>query len=423
LRVKRDSALGSSNIIEGSRMGDKIFAVNDKGYVGIGLGSPAAPLHFSGTAGNKISLRSSYAAPFVLGDVLFFGFGLQPSVLQVTVPTKDDAIVFGRGDQGKIDWETMRFKGNGQVRIGFRNETDYSNWNDSLTGLVTVKGTARPFKDSIAATGGVLRWWGTGPESNGYGGAVTRPPLSTWHPATAVLVDQYINSGGPLDAQSDSRAKTILGISDSSNDLSTLMNIEITDYRHIDKPVFGDSSQKKVIAQQVRKTFPQAVEARKGVVPDIFRTAVVAGMWVQVANNLRVGDRVRIMHGSSEGIYDVLEATPDKFRVSLPTPTQNAFVYGREVSDLLSVDYQAIAMLAISATQQVEREKRAEYAALRESVAKLRAANDSAKARLAVLERIESQREAQVAAFGQLMSVRQTAGAPSAPPVDHSSQD
>ena len=201
------------------------------------------------------------------------------------------------------------------------------------------------------------------------------------------------------------------------------MNIEITDYRHIDKPVFGDSSQKKVIAQQVRKTFPQAVEARKGVVPDIFRTAVVAGMWVQVANNLRVGDRVRIMHGSSEGIYDVLEATPDKFRVSLPTPTQNAFVYGREVSDLLSVDYQAIAMLAISATQQVEREKRAEYAALRESVAKLRAANDSAKARLAVLERIESQREAQVAAFGQLMSVRQTAGAPSAPPVDHSSQD
>jgi hypothetical protein len=62
------------------------------------------------------------------------------------------------------------------------------------------------------------------------------------------------------------------------------------------------------------------------------------------------------------------------------------FVYGREVNDFHVVDYDAIEMLNVSATQQIEREKDAEVKFLRDENSALR---DEAAALRSRLERLE----------------------------------
>ena len=64
-----------------------------------------------------------------------------------------------------------------------------------------------------------------------------------------------------------------------------------------------------------------------------------------------MGDRVRLIGKKSEAVHNVLEAAPGKFRTAFVADDEAVFVYGREVKDFRSVDYEAIAMLNVSATQ------------------------------------------------------------------------
>jgi len=190
-------------------------------------------------------------------------------------------------------------------------------------------------------------------------------------------------------AFSDARIKTIQGRSDGAADLRTLSSIEITDYLY--KDVIGKSRrpQKKVIAQQVEQVFPQAVNRNVGVVPDIYEKASIADGWVTLATDLKVGDRVRLIAAKSEGIHEVLEVEEGRFRTDFQPPGAEVFVFGREVNDFRAVDYEAIAMLNISATQEIARKlkaKDAEIAALTQKVAALEAADKAREARLARLE-------------------------------------
>jgi hypothetical protein len=194
-----------------------------------------------------------------------------------------------------------------------------------------------------------------------------------------------------VDIHSDARIKNILHPTDSAKDLQTLMGIQITDYQFKDKVGNGNAPQKKVIAQQLEQIFPQAVSVRKGVVPDIFKNAEIRDGWVQLATDLKVGERVRLVSPGGESVEEVLEVRGDAFRTSLKAAEEKTFVYGREVPDFHSVDYDAIAMLNVSATQQLKREKDAEIQLLREENAALRrelAAKDKGvEARLIALER------------------------------------
>src|SRR5262249_31900712 len=86
------------------------------------------------------------------------------------------------------------------------------------------------------------------------------------------------------------------------------------------------------------------------------------------------GERIRIMTEEKTDLYEVLEANETAFRVNLPEDGK-VFVYGREVDDFHTVDYEAIAMLNVSATQ--EQQKR---------IAQLEAENASLQQRVAALE-------------------------------------
>lgn len=156
-------------------------------------------------------------------------------------------------------------------------------------------------------------------------------------------------------AFSDSRIKTIHRPSNGAEDLSKLLQIEITDYLHKDTIAKGSSPQKKVIAQQVEKVFPQAVSQHTDVVPDIFSKAECNEGWVLLKTDLKKGERVRLMGRNKQEVHEVLEIAEknhSQFRTGFMPEGGQVFVYGREVNDFRSVDYDAISMLNVSATQQ-----------------------------------------------------------------------
>ena len=68
---------------------------------------------------------------------------------------------------------------------------------------------------------------------------------------------------------------------------------------------------------------------------------------------MKKGERVRLIGKNNEGIHEVLEVAEDKFRTEFAADGDEVFVYGREVKDFRNVDYDAIAMLNVSATQEL----------------------------------------------------------------------
>ncbi len=62
--------------------------------------------------------------------------------------------------------------------------------------------------------------------------------------------------------------------------------------------------------------------------------------------------KVKLVFASREELVQVTAADAKGFNVNLPD-TGKVFVFGREVNDFRTVDYEALAMLNISATQEL----------------------------------------------------------------------
>ena len=154
-----------------------------------------------------------------------------------------------------------------------------------------------------------------------------------------------------FNAFSDARIKNIQGISNSANDLSTLNQIEITNYKMKDRAK-GTQTYKKVIAQQVESVYPNAVTKITDVIPDILSMSTCNQGVIQLENSLKVGDRIKLIFEDIELIEEVVYANDQVIKIA-SSKTGEVFVYGREVDDFRTVDYEAISMLNVSATQEL----------------------------------------------------------------------
>ena len=106
--------------------------------------------------------------------------------------------------------------------------------------------------------------------------------------------------------------------------------------------------------------------------PDIYKKVTVKDGWVELATDLKKGERVKLIGKTEQSVHEVLEVRDGAFRPDGQVDDEQVFVYGREVNDFRSVDYDAIAMLNVSATQELARqlkEKDAKIAALEAKVA------------------------------------------------------
>ncbi|MDY0089325.1 MAG: tail fiber domain-containing protein [Flavobacteriaceae bacterium] len=155
---------------------------------------------------------------------------------------------------------------------------------------------------------------------------------------------------------SDARIKNSKGISDSKSDLQTLAKIQITDYTMKDS-LKDTKEYKKVIAQQVEKVYPQAINKMTKEIPNIYKLAEINNGWVNLKTDLQQGDKVKLIFENKEDLYEVKEVSENGFKVveSLPFDENGraVFVYGKEVNDFRTVDYDSLSMLNISATQEL----------------------------------------------------------------------
>lgn len=185
--------------------------------------------------------------------------------------------------------------------------------------------------------------------------------------ATGLLVDfDIVGKRSIVSAQnvttSDARIKNILRVSDNQQDLETLRRLKITDYRYKDVANWGNQTFKKVIAQQVEEVYPQAVRKQTSTLPDIYCLAEKVAydesgkeLTVTLSKDygIKVGDKLEMIHAEKGKMQaEVIAVSGNGFTVKdWHYPTDKIFVFGREVNDFRVVDYEALSMLGISATQ------------------------------------------------------------------------
>ena len=206
------------------------------------------------------------------------------------------------------------------------------NTNTPSQGLLHVNGYySDPF--------GNFTYYATGPNTGTAAGTNLNTSIFATHRVVA----------GEFNAISDARIKNIEGVSNSAKDLETLNKIEVTDYHMID-PSHGEKPVKKAIAQQLEEVYPQAVSKSTNCIPDIYTLADCSSGNIAIDNNLKTGERIRLIFENKEEIATVVSVNANSIQTNLDL-SGKVFVYGREVDDFRTIDYQAISMLNVSATQ------------------------------------------------------------------------
>jgi hypothetical protein len=160
-----------------------------------------------------------------------------------------------------------------------------------------------------------------------------------------------------FNAISDARIKQNLHRSNAAADLATLMQLKVTDYTMIDTISKGNRVSKKLIAQEVAAVYPNAVSYMKDFIPNIYQLAQIENGFVTLSNpDLTIGDKVRLIFEDQQMEVRVTEIDENGFSVLAEQPESKlpngaVFVFGKEVNDFHTLDYDAITMLNTSATQ------------------------------------------------------------------------
>jgi hypothetical protein len=232
------------------------------------------------------------------------------------------------------------------------------------------------------------------------------------------IVTNYAIVSSTVINWSDERLKVIHGVSNASKDLDLLKRLKVTDYHMKDWITHGKSTQKKLIAQQVEKVFPNAVTRSTEIIPDIYETGLAINNRIKVAGTDKVkpGDLVRLMiqKDNHEEPLDLHVTGVDKesFTVQCKEPINGkVFVYGVQRNDVRGVEYEAIAMLNVSATQELARHNEQLTAQVKAQAAKLAAQeanivtlNKSQMAEIASLKKQQAAEIAQIKAALEAMN-------------------
>jgi len=180
-----------------------------------------------------------------------------------------------------------------------------------------------------------------------------------------------------FDAYSDARIKDIVGVSNSAKDYQTLNAIKIMDYTLKDKVKNGNKPFKKVIAQQVETVYPQLISKHVDFIPNVYQEATTVtrtdkGLLLKFDGPHHISQqatKIRILVEGNHKMdgYDIL-SIPSDHEVLIDAPQligDRIFVYGEQVDDFRTVDYEGLTTLNVSATQELSKIVRRQQAAIR----------------------------------------------------------
>jgi hypothetical protein len=325
------SALSQSNSVMQLQSATDITLISQGGAGHVGINSPIPVL-------NELQVGSVGSSGFV-GNNFAIGNGAQatafnqyPSVFQIASNT-DFALLPNAGPGGKLGINTAAPRATLDV-VGSYNITElsyqYVYHNGSSESLHTFGDNGVPVVDiSIISSGNV-----------------------------------YANE---FDAYSDIRIKNLIGTSNAQKDLTNINAIKIRDYTMKDRLKYGNRRFKKVIAQEVEKIDPDLVSKHQDFIPNVYQltdqvTKTPAGYLLHFGHPHNLGDTAKklqalITNSGSLQSFDI---------VSIPSPTEviidakeikgdTIFVYGEQVPDFRTVDYEGLTTLNISATQELSK--------------------------------------------------------------------
>ena len=387
---------GTFQIVDRTAVAARLV-IGTTGNVGIGVSTPTAALEVAGTVkATSLDVRSpSGPATLIVGNLdngaadneirFQSGYGFLANTNDITSSitispdnTSGGKLVFlTTGTDGTLK-ERVRIDVSGYVGIG------------TLTpqAPLEVKGVVTQAADSGYQYASV---------SSGRTASLAAP--------VSILSQGYVQAFG-FFATSDQRIKDVVGVSDSRKDLAAIQKLKVTDYRMKDRVAHGGKLHQGFLAQEVQSIIPEAVNQGRDFIPDIYAVAdqlkfdqgtQTLRVSLAKAHKLRQGDKVRLIAdgGPTE---QLVTGVPDAHTFIVGSITQEPkrlFVYGRQVDDFLSVDYNRIFTMGIGAIQQLKQEKDAEIqsltqknATLQHRLSELEAKTQANDNRLAALEKL-----------------------------------
>jgi hypothetical protein len=186
---------------------------------------------------------------------------------------------------------------------------------------------------------------------------------STVNKNFSILAEQYVGAVGYV-ASSDRRIKTGITTNSKEKDLAAIQQLRVAEYGMKDTISHGTARRNGFIAQEVEQVIPQAVSRNSGFIPDIFALATNASYAASTKtlalslgkpHELKIGDRLRLHLDSDRRDLTVARVlSPYEFVVEgCEQSPRKVFVYGREVDDFRTVDYDQIFTVSIGAIQEL----------------------------------------------------------------------
>jgi len=374
----------NNNWISGDGGNEGVY-IADNGNVGIGTNSPAFRLHVDGRAQIHTGVFKDFYGS------KFFGFGYS-SVSDYSFLSDSDGNVYinSQGSTGDIFFrrdnttEQVIITEAGRVGIGTTNPDTRFHVSGQTGGNFTYNHFSYMWEGAEGHLGNTDE---------------TRNDLVAVFDGRILSETVIATIGYTL---SDARIKNVKGISNPKDDLAILNKIKITDYTKKDVMTYGGKTFKKVIAQELEKIYPQVVnkETQGTYIPDIYKFADV-----KAASEENVFDftfkeavtpekdvkkiRVHLKDGTQKEAQYVSQPNKKTLRLKLEgyEPDDMMFVYGSEVYDFRTVDYDGLTTLNISATQALYKKIKAQEKRIKKLEDELTKTNKTILLRLEALEK------------------------------------
>ncbi|GGD82489.1 hypothetical protein GCM10011514_53210 [Emticicia aquatilis] len=355
------TAMRFSTAREGTTGGQGSMIIRNSGNVGIGTSDPTQKLDVNGNTNIngdlylksfKVLSNGGVNNTLTVNGILNLDNNLKANAKWISSDGDNEGIrIDGDGNVGinQINSNVVfTVKGTQSSLFGIKNASDNFQFLVNQKGNVGI-GTTDLTKAKLTITGSELNTLNYGYlNSQGNSGTASGTNYYSIYASDRIAATEF-------NAFSDARIKDIKGISNNEKDLETLSKIQITDYQFIDKIGKGNGQYKKVIAQQIESVYPQAVSNLTDCIPDIYQLTKIENNFIYLPNhNLKVGEKVKLIFDKNQELVEVKEVNEKGFQIINPQSSifnQSVFVYGREISDFRSVDYEALSTLNISATQ------------------------------------------------------------------------
>ena len=303
-----------------------IFVASGTNNIGIGVDFPA----------NKLQIGSMGASGFATND---FAIGNGTSAMTIYLTDASTLI-------GSTNDIVLRPRNNGAGRVGI----------NTLTPRASLD-----VDNNVVIQDGYYAYMNGTADLDGIG-------LCKFCDPQISIIASYGIYAAEFDAFSDARIKDIIGFSNSSKDLEIVNALHVKDYSMKDKVKYGDKTFKKVIAQEVEKVYPQIVSKHTDFIPNVYqvtdkieKTADGYRFTFSARHNISIhAKKIKVLLDGNTGIqqFDIVSIPSDREVViaAAGIKTNKVFVYGEQVNDFRTVDYEGLTTLNISATQELSRQ-------------------------------------------------------------------